>query len=249
MTDSLTLGLSLLICVTLSVGTSLLVRFRFADIIHDEAGLRLLIGQTTWPHKPPRFLSVLFTVIAFVLAWLAAFITPAAIGDEFGTLFPIASLSLLAGATAWLFWIDSQIHRLPDRLVLPLGGAMFAITAVGLVVGYFEPAQAAQIAGFRGLIGAVILVAVFGILNLIARMTGRDTVGLGDVKLGAIIGLAVGMVSLWGLLIMLIVANGSALVYYLNTKFGKKRKVSHIAFGPHLLIGTWTAVLLTPLAL
>ena len=76
-----------------------------------------------------------------------------------------------------------------------------------------------------------------------------DTIGLGDVKLGALIGLAVGMVSLWGLIVVLAVANASALVYWINTKFVKRAKATHIAFGPHLLIGTWTAVLLTPLAL
>ena len=85
MNDTLTLGLALLISSALSVGTSLVIRFRFADIIHDEAGLRLLIGQGTWPHKPPRFLAVVFTAIAFVLAWLAAFITPVVFGDELGT--------------------------------------------------------------------------------------------------------------------------------------------------------------------
>lgn len=249
MNDTLTLGLALLISSALSVGTSLVIRFRFADIIHDEAGLRLLIGQGTWPHKPPRFLAVVFTAIAFVLAWLAAFITPVVFGDELGTLFPVSALSLLAGATGWLFWIDSRIHRLPDRLVLPLGAAMFLVTAVGLVVGYFETVKAAQTAGIRGLIGAVIVVAVFGVLNLVAYVGRWDTVGLGDVKLGALIGLAVGMVSLWGLIVVLAVANASALVYWINTKFIKRAKVTHIAFGPHLLIGTWTAVLLTPLAL
>lgn len=124
--------------------------------------------------------------------------------------------------------IDLDVMRLPN----PTLGPVALITLVGLastILTQRDPSTAT-----RGLIGGLLAGGTFWLL---AAFT-RDGVGFGDVKLAALIGTALGAVSLsvvwWGLA----VGSVAALV---ATKATARR--GSIPFGPWLLAGAWIALI------
>jgi leader peptidase (prepilin peptidase) / N-methyltransferase len=137
----------------------------------------------------------------------------------------------LAVATPWLVTRDIREHRLPNLLVLPGIGA--GVLTVGLEwIASARPPVVPLVAG--GAYAGFLL-----IMNLVGGM------GMGDVKLGAALGLAS-----WGLSVAVLspvvafFAGGVVSVALLAA--GKRGR--RIAFGPFLLGGFWVAVLLVAFA-
>ena len=246
---SLVAGLSL--AVGAAIAVSVVIWFMFPKLINDEAGLRLLNGLRT-DNRPVWLVSFVMTATGLVLAWIAGFFLPLFMSRTYADIPIIVALGVFAGATAWLFWIDSVLHRLPNLIVMPIAGFMILAYLVSMILGVTSKQSAfdqlwarGATPALAGLAGAGITVVLFAIVYLCGLALGKETLGLGDVKLAVPVGMVAGTASQWGLIVALIIMNVSALVYFLM-HLGKRRNV---AFGPHMLIGAWTTALLTPLIL
>lgn len=248
-------SMSLVAGLSLAVGTALLtcvvVWFLFPRLIADEAGLRLLEGLR-FDGRPVWLVSFVMTGTGLVLAWIAGFFLPLFMSRTLADVPIIMALGVFAGATAWLFWIDKDIHRLPNRIVIPLTALMLVAYVVSMILGFSSQQSALDqmwakgaTPALAGLAGGGFTLVIFAILYLVGLLLGRDTIGLGDVKLAIPVGMVAGTASQWGLLVALVVTCVSAALVVVTHL--KNRK--NLAFGPHMLIGAWTAALLTPLVL
>lgn len=148
---------------------------------------------------------------------------------------PVVALLVVAGS------VDAVCHRLPNRLLGAaatwLGTALVVRAAVGLAAGAAAragapPARAALCA--LGIGGAALILALL-----------PSGLGMGDVKLCALIGLWLGPlgwgVALSGALAGVILAGMSAVVLMAARVVGRRQM---IAMGPHLITGAWLAWLL-----
>lgn len=148
---------------------------------------------------------------------------------------PVVALLVVAGS------VDAVCHRLPNRLLGAaaawLGAALVVRAAVGLAAGAAAracapPARAVLCA--LGIGGAALILALL-----------PSGLGMGDVKLCALIGLWLGPlgwdVALSGSLAGVILAGLSALVLMAARVVGRRQM---IAMGPHLITGAWLAWIL-----
>ena len=135
----------------------------------------------------------------------------------------------LTSAGLALFVIDMKVHRLPNPIVL----ALYPITVCGLAIAGLVSGEW-PIA--RALLGAVVWLAVFGLVWLISRGRGM---GFGDVKLAPILGVVLAWVgwgpALVGLFATWVIGGVVALLLLVS---GRARRGTHLAFGPYMLIGT-----------
>ncbi len=166
---------------------------------------------------------VLLSLLAIPLAaaaFLAAGFGPALI-----------AVAYLAVVTPWLAAIDIREHRLPNALVLPGIGVGLLSCAGEWVVSARAP--------LAPLVAGIAYSGFLLVLNLIGGM------GMGDVKLGAVLGF-----SSWGLTIAVlspaVAFFGGGLVSLVLLIAG--RRGQRIAFGPFLLGGFWAAVGLVALS-
>jgi leader peptidase (prepilin peptidase) / N-methyltransferase len=149
---------------------------------------------------------------------------------------------LVACAACWLAVcavpltaVDAAVHRLPD----PLTGGAFAGTAAFLLAAAGLGDRWPDLA--RSAAGAVAVAGLFALLAL-AR---PGSAGLGDAKLGLSVGALAGWFG-WGTLALavpagFVLAGGYGLWLLASGRAGLR---SSIAFGPFLLAGCFTAVLL-----
>lgn len=134
----------------------------------------------------------------------------------------------LALAGAPLVVIDYEHHRLPDRLVIVAGvaGALLLVLAAA-VQGQWSPL----------LRGAEAAAAVFAVLLALALISPSGF-GLGDVKLGAVIGLFLGWFGwryvFYGVFAGFLLGSVVGIVLLLARRGTRK---TAIAFGPMLLAG------------
>jgi leader peptidase (prepilin peptidase)/N-methyltransferase len=125
-----------------------------------------------------------------------------------------------ASGGVWLAAVDFDVHRLPDRIQLPLG-AYSLVVGAGLAV--------AGLGSWRsGLIAALACALVFWGINLISR----DAVGFGDVKLVFICGWCLGLLDWVAVLV------GLALSCMLALAYASIRHSRRFAFGPWLIAGS-----------
>lgn len=142
---------------------------------------------------------------------------------------------LFAWLAVALMWIDADVHRLPDGLVLPAYPALLALVAVATAgVGQLAP-----------LVRALACMAAVYALYFVMAWVAPSSLGFGDVKLSGLIGLVLGWLSLemvvLGLLAGFVVGGVVALVMLLGRRVGLR---SHIAFGPAMLVGAFLALAL-----
>jgi leader peptidase (prepilin peptidase)/N-methyltransferase len=140
---------------------------------------------------------------------------------------------LLAVVAVLLAVVDLQHHLLPDRVVLPgvvLGTALLAVAAAA------EPAWSALL---RAVLGAAALFLVFLVLALVSP----GGLGMGDVKLAALLGLYLGWVGwsavLLGGLLAFAVQALVALVLLAARRVGRR---GDLPFGPAMLLGAALAM-------
>jgi leader peptidase (prepilin peptidase) / N-methyltransferase len=130
--------------------------------------------------------------------------------------------------------IDLDVHRLPDRIVLPsyaVVAALLVVAAVGDGLGWWPLVRAA--------IGA----AVLGGTYLVLAVVRPGGMGMGDVKLAALLGMLLGFVG-WGAL-----AVGGFAAFLLGGVFGlalvatrRGGRGTGIPFGPWMLLGAAVGV-------
>jgi leader peptidase (prepilin peptidase) / N-methyltransferase len=139
----------------------------------------------------------------------------------------------LAAAGVLLGVIDLQHRLLPNRVVVP---------ALGIAVGLLLLAAAAEqdwAALLRAGLGAVVLFAVFLVLALIAP----SGLGMGDVKLAALLGLYLGWVG-WHAVVIgaaggFVVQAVVALSLLATRRIGLR---GELPFGPAMLLGAAVAI-------
>lgn len=141
-----------------------------------------------------------------------------------------AFLSVLGVALAA---IDARVQRLPDRLTLPSYPAAIALFTVAAV------ANAEMAALGRALLGGLALAASFYLLACLRP----GELGLGDVKLAGLLGMAFGWLG-WPVLAL---GTAAGFVLFGLTSIGLliTRRVtlsSQLAFGPFLLVGALLSV-------
>ncbi len=181
------------------------------------------------------------SIAARVAASVAACVALAPLGLLPRLLIPGAVVVVLAGVV--LVAIDLRLHRLPDAVVLP---AIALTIAVGVVsaLGYGDASRLLPMF----LTGAG-LIAVFYLLALVAP----SALGFGDVKLAALIGLAVGQIAPSLLLVWGVLLAPAAVVSIIAERLaapdrptrGWKRQV---AFGPVMLGALWLLYLLVAMS-
>lgn len=147
----------------------------------------------------------------------------------------LLGLAALALGCAVLVAVDLACHRLPDVVTLP--------TAVALLAGL--AAAAALDAGWPRLGGAVLGGAAVGAGFLLLALASPRAIGLGDVKLGALLGLLLGWFGwdavLAGVVAAFVVGGAAAIVLLVS---GRATRRTPLAFGPCLVLGAAAGVAL-----
>lgn len=140
----------------------------------------------------------------------------------------LAAFAALSVACALLVTIDLAVHRLPDKIVLP----MYPVVFVGLTV-------TASMFGVWGSLGrAAAAAAVLLICYFILAYINPSGLGLGDVKLAGLLGAFLGWLGwpavLAGTLAAFAINAVVAIVLLAMRRVGIK---SGIAFGPAMVVG------------
>jgi len=145
----------------------------------------------------------------------------------------LAAFLYLAALSIALALIDLDVHRLPNKIVLP-----------AYVVGAVLLGSAALITGdYDRLIGAGIGLAALWLAYFLMAILYPGGMGFGDVKLAGVLGLFLGWLG-WGPLIV-----GSFAAFLLGGVFAVgllvTRQVTRkggIPFGPWMLLGAWVGI-------
>lgn len=177
------------------------------------------------PLRRPGRLTVVVSAVAGVLAALVA-LTYA------GSWLLPAQLWLLALAVV-LTITDVQHRRLPNVLLLPGGGVLAVLLAAGALVE-----------GDGGdLVGLVVTAAALFALFLLAAVVSPSGMGMGDVKLAGVLGLALGLSGPSATVLAVLVAFGLhavlSVVLLVTRRAGRR---TALPFGPALLAGTGLAL-------
>ncbi|MER8044834.1 prepilin peptidase [Streptomyces sp. NPDC094032] len=142
---------------------------------------------------------------------------------------------LVAPFGTLLAWVDVRVHRLPDRLTLPLAGALPLLLAGAALLPYAAGSWA------HALLGALVLGGGYLLLFLVHP----DGMGFGDVKLAVPLGAALGWYG-WGVLFA-----GAFAGFLLGSLYGlglvlarRAGRGSAIPFGPFMLGGALLGLLL-----
>ena len=205
-----------LVAATLGAAFGLWSRRQVATLRYRNA------DELACPKPGPRNWLSHMTAIAW--AGLGAFVNTTDSWALLPVLLPIA----MAGPA--LAAIDLDVMRLPNRVLVPAALTL----AVGL--GSTVLTEGNTGTAFRGLAGGAIAGATFWLLNAATR----GGVGMGDVKVVTLVGTAVGSVSLVTVWWALLTASVGALIW---TKVS--RVAGPFAYGPWVLAGAWTAVMLS----
>lgn len=183
----------------------------------ESDGVEALPRNVWWPAP------ALAALWAF-LAWR--------IGDTAGWA-ALPAYLLFAWLAVCLVWIDLDVHRLPDGLVLPAYPAVLALVA----------AAALGAEDWWRLASALIGMAALFVLYFVLAFISPSSLGFGDVKLSGVIGLVLGWLGLDAAFVGVLggfVAGGViAIVLLVGQRAGLK---SHIAFGPAMLVGALLAL-------
>ena len=172
------------------------------------------------PVRPP-YIEVA-TALLFVLAAL-----------RFGLSAQLPAFLFLAAVGMLLGIIDLQHRLLPNRIVVPAIGIAATLLIMAAIPEQAWPAL------LRAALGAVVLFAVFLVLALIAP----SGLGMGDVKLAALIGLYLGWIG-WNAVVIgaaggFVVQAAVALSLLATRRIGLR---GELPFGPAMLLGAVLAI-------
>jgi leader peptidase (prepilin peptidase) / N-methyltransferase len=161
---------------------------------------------------------------------------------RFGLSAELPAFLYLAAAGVLLAVIDLGHRLLPDRVVLPSLGIGIVLLAVAALAG------GAPGALLRAVVAAAVLFVVFLVMALIAP----SSLGMGDVKLAALLGLYLGWLGwnavLFGAAAGFVVQALLALVLLATRRIGLR---GELPFGPALLLGAalvigWSGAMTAP---
>jgi leader peptidase (prepilin peptidase)/N-methyltransferase len=166
----------------------------------------------------------LWLVTAAGLGAAAGAVGAVVIGDYEGI--AVAAVAAFVAALAVATAVDLRERRIPNALTYP--GTLLAVVLAGVT------------AGTSGLIESLVGMVVAGGVMFLVWLVGRGGLGMGDVKLSAFVGAAVGpaMVPTY-----LVVGSGlGALVGIALLLRGRDRR-STFAYGPYLAAGAAVAII------
>ncbi|MFZ2963622.1 MAG: prepilin peptidase [Rhodoglobus sp.] len=175
--------------------------------------------------------AVAFTLVA--LGWLPAVLGARSVADSVSAVIELVAFLYLAAVSIALALIDLETRRLPNRILVPAIVVMAVLlTASSLLVG--DPAALAR-AGIGG-------VALF-LLYLGLALGTRGGMGLGDVKLAALVGIVTGWIG-WPALIVAAFAAFvlGGLIGLLLLVARRATRRSAIPFGPWMILGAWIGI-------
>lgn len=179
----------------------------------------------------PRWLpmSAVLAVASSALAWRL----PATQPDDVAVL--VAWLVMLYAGTL-LAGIDLKVRRLPTPII-----AVTAVVTVVLIGTGAALSRRPQL-----LFTAVVAAALLGVAYLLLALVAGSGMGMGDVRLAALLGLMLGTVGwttvLVGALLPYLLAVPSALM---RLALHRAYRSTHLPFGPFLVTGAVLAALLT----
>lgn len=169
-------------------------------------------GRRTWVIWAA---TAVFATIGYKLATVAA---P-------GLLLPAIPLAL---AGPWLAAVDLDVMRLPNRILLHTASATIVI------IGGVAVTTASATPAVDAVVGSLASGGAFAISHAVTR----GGIGYGDVKLAALLGLAIGPLGLQPLWIGPLAGTTAAFLW------GKvRRQAGPLAYGPWLLLGVGAALL------
>lgn len=148
---------------------------------------------------------------------------------------------VVALAAVCLAAMDFDVHRLPDRIMWPTLGTLIT----GLLV-------AALVAGEPGVWGRVLLSGLacatgYLMVALVTLARGSLAIGLGDVKLAALLGAGLGWFGWWQVFIGMyggVLVGGLYALYLVLTK--QVGRGGHLAYGPPMMVGALLGAVLAP---
>jgi len=155
------------------------------------------------------------------------------VGLRFGASWELPAFLAVSAAGMLLALIDLRHHLLPDRVVLPslgLGVVLLGVAALG--EGSWPSLGRALLAG----------AALFGVF-LVLALISPASLGMGDVKLAALVGLCLGWLG-WNAVVLgaaagFVVQAVLALALLAARRIGLK---GELPFGPAMLIGAGIAI-------
>ena len=172
------------------------------------------------PAPGPRWWVVWASVIAF--GSLAGAASPSHRPMDYLPLLPLAAVG------PWLAAVDLDVLRIPNRVLAPTTAATL-LAAVGITVARQD--------WMTLIVSTVAALATGGVFAAVHFAT-KGGIGFGDVKLAAVVGLAVGTLGAGAVWLSVLAGSTAALVW------AKARRMdSPIPFGPWLLFGVWIGVL------
>lgn len=149
---------------------------------------------------------------------------------RFGFAWQALETLILACVLVWLALVDLDTMELPG---IPM--IVAAVSFLGFLFAYEDPTRRL----WWGVLGAVCIGGGVLVVSLIAdKVMGRETMGGGDVKLLALLGLYLGPD---GGLLLLILACVTGLILAAILKAGRGQE---FPFGPAIALAAWPAVLL-----
>ena len=207
-----------------------------------------LRGKCRYCHQPIGRLALGLEVGSGLAFSISALLLPSALTQDWLT--PIASFNSLTVLTSlamgiWfvcltlmiaLFVYDLQWHLLPNKLVFPLIGASFTLSAIlNLGVNQLTVGQwLIEVA-----LGLIPITGVYGVMYVLSK---GKWIGLGDVKLGIAIGC---LIPWWGGIVVLFLSNLLGSLVAIPKLIDHKVKGStQIPFGPYLITATFVVFLL-----
>ena len=168
-------------------------------------------------------------------------------GLLFGATTFVYGLEPLALATLAFVWsavvagvIDLEHRIIPNRLTLRLPFVLVALLVVPAALdGAWDDL-------FRALITGVAIPGVmFGLSELFRLVRGKQGIGMGDVKFAISIGLIVGFLGGWHVVVFAYATIISAMVIVVGLLLARRASLAtRIPFGPYLAIGALIALLL-----
>ena len=164
---------------------------------------------------------------------LATGVLFALVAWRFGASWELPAFLLFAAVAVLLTVIDLRHRLLPNRVILPALAAGAVLLTVAAAAGDAWPAL------LRATLGAAVLFVVFLVLALVSPRS----LGMGDVKLAALVGLFLGWIG-WGAVVVggaagFVVQALLAVVLLASRRIGLR---GELPFGPAMLVGAAVAI-------
>ena len=164
---------------------------------------------------------------------LATAVLFALVAWRFGASWELPAFLLFTAVAVLLTVIDLRHRLLPNRVILPALAAGAVLLTVAAAAGDAWPAL------LRATLGAAVLFVVFLVLALVSPRS----LGMGDVKLAALVGLFLGWIG-WGAVVVggaagFVVQALLAVVLLASRRIGLR---GELPFGPAMLVGAAVAI-------